>query len=98
MHYVVITRTDDTPNSDLGYYLANVGATMEPHQGRLLAFEQPERLEGAGEFTKMAIVEFPSEEAARGWYGSAAYQKLAAWRIATMGKPVDFSLVSGLPA
>ncbi|WP_267883117.1 MULTISPECIES: hypothetical protein [Streptomyces] len=38
MHYVVITRTDHTPDAELGHYLANVGATMEPFRGRLLAF------------------------------------------------------------
>ncbi|AUY50381.1 hypothetical protein C2142_17205 [Streptomyces sp. CB01881] len=98
MHYVVITRSDSTPDSDLGHYLANVGATMEPYGGRLLAFDVPQRLEGAGGFTKTAVLEFPTGEAARGWYSSAAYQEIAAWRIATMGGQVDINLVSGVPA
>ncbi|MEV0624050.1 DUF1330 domain-containing protein [Nonomuraea sp. NPDC050404] len=98
LHYVVITRIDDTPDSDLGHYLANVGASMTPYGGRLLAFGTPQRLEGDTKITKTAILEFPSDESARNWYESAVYQNLAAWRIATIGGPVDFNLVSGVPA
>ncbi|MGW1198391.1 DUF1330 domain-containing protein [Streptomyces sp. NPDC002536] len=98
LHYVIITRTDDTPDSALAPYLANVGATLEPYQGRLLAFGQPQRLEGTGKLTRTAILEFPSEDASRGWYESAAYQELAIWRIETMGGPVEFNLVSGMAA
>ncbi|WP_405616801.1 DUF1330 domain-containing protein [Streptomyces sp. NBC_01511] len=96
MHYVVFVRTDDTPDSDLGHYLANVGATIESHGGRLLAFGAPTRLEGAVEYTKTAILEFPSEAEARGWYDSPGYQELVASRVAAMGKPVDVNLLGGL--
>ncbi|SHF63133.1 DUF1330 domain-containing protein [Streptoalloteichus hindustanus] len=96
MHYVVIVRTDDTPDSDLGHYLAHVGATLEPFEGQLLAFARPERLEGTVDYTKTAVLSFPTEEQARGWYASPAYQDLVAWRIATMGHPVEFNLVPGL--
>ncbi|WP_406204685.1 DUF1330 domain-containing protein [Kitasatospora sp. NBC_01560] len=98
MHYVVIVRTDDTPDSALGHYLANVGATLDAHQGRLLAFDAPAKLEGTVPYTRTAVLEFPTEAAARGWYDSPAYQELAAWRIATMGRPVDINLVAGLAA
>ncbi|WP_410657675.1 DUF1330 domain-containing protein [Amycolatopsis sp. lyj-112] len=96
MHYVVIVRTDDTPDSDLGNYLANVGATLEPFSGDLLAFASPERLEGTVAYTKTAVLSFPSEQDARGWYDSPAYQELAAWRIGVMGHQVEFNLVPGL--
>ncbi|WP_051710963.1 DUF1330 domain-containing protein [Streptomyces sp. NRRL S-350] len=97
MHYIVITRTDSTPDAALGHYLANVGATMEPYQGRLLAFDAPARLEGDTGHTKTAILEFPTEADAHGWYHSPAYQALAAWRIDTMGHPVTISALPGLP-
>ncbi|MFE9428032.1 DUF1330 domain-containing protein [Kitasatospora sp. NPDC006697] len=97
-HYAVFTRTDRTPDTDLGHYLANVGATIAPYGGRLLAFDAPRPLEGSGEITKTAILEFPSEEDARGWYGSPAYQELVAWRTEVLGGPVDVNLVSGIPA
>ncbi|MEU9076161.1 DUF1330 domain-containing protein [Kitasatospora sp. NPDC004745] len=96
MHYVVITRTDLTPDAALGHYLANVGATMEPYRGRLLAFGAPARLEGDTAYTRTAILEFPTEADAHGWYGSPAYQALAAWRIETMGHPVTVAAVAGL--
>ncbi|WP_280233454.1 DUF1330 domain-containing protein [Nocardia cyriacigeorgica] len=96
MNYVVITRTDATQDSELGHYLANVGATLTPFDGRLLAFAAPEKLEGTAAYTKTAVLEFPSEQSAREWYESAAYQELATWRIGIMGHPVDFSLVPGL--
>ncbi|KAA2263375.1 DUF1330 domain-containing protein [Solihabitans fulvus] len=95
MHYVVIVRTDSTQDSELGHYLANVGATLEPFEGQLLAFAAPERLEGTVDYTKTAVLAFPSEQTARGWYTSPAYQDLAAWRVATMGHPVELSLVPG---
>ncbi|MFD0397613.1 DUF1330 domain-containing protein [Kitasatospora sp. NPDC127121] len=98
MHYVLITRTDHTPDAALGHYLANVGATMEPYQGRLLAFDTPARLEGETAYTKTAILEFPTAADADGWYHSPAYQALATWRITTMGHPVTITTVPGLPA
>ncbi|NKY37260.1 DUF1330 domain-containing protein [Nocardia speluncae] len=96
MHYVVVTRTDATPDSEMGHYLANVGATLMPFDGRLLAFAAPEKLEGAVAYTKTAVLEFPSGQTAREWYNSAAYRELATWRIGVMGHPVDFSLVPGV--
>ncbi|MFD7589797.1 DUF1330 domain-containing protein [Kitasatospora sp. NPDC059811] len=98
MHYVLITRTDHSPDAALGHYLANVGATMEPYQGRLLAFDTPARLEGETAYTKTAILEFPTAADADGWYHSPAYQALATWRITTMGHPVTITTVPGLPA
>ncbi|RBQ15804.1 DUF1330 domain-containing protein [Spongiactinospora rosea] len=96
MHYVVFVRTDNTPDSDLGHYLANVGATLEPFDGELLAFAAPERLEGRADYTKTAIVRFPTEQAARGWYASPQYQELVDWRASIMGHPVDVNLVAGI--
>ncbi|MDI2127557.1 DUF1330 domain-containing protein [Yinghuangia seranimata] len=98
MHYVLFVRTDTTPDADLGHYLANVGATLAEHEGRLLAFGAPERLEGGVDYTRMALVAFPSADAARAWYASDAYQELAGWRVETMGHPVDVNLVAGLAA
>ncbi|PSK98851.1 uncharacterized protein (DUF1330 family) [Murinocardiopsis flavida] len=96
MHYIVIVRTDTVPDSDLGHYLANVGDTLARHNGRLLAFGAPSRLEGGVAYTKTAVIEFDSEAAATGWYHSDAYQDLASWRIQTLGHEVDINLVPGL--
>ncbi|WP_045303975.1 DUF1330 domain-containing protein [Saccharothrix sp. ST-888] len=96
MHYVIFVRTDHTPDADLGHYLANVGATLEPFHGRLLAFDAPARLEGETAHSRIAILEFPAEEDARGWYHSPAYQELVAWRTGVLGRPVDVGLLKGL--
>ncbi|GAA2440619.1 hypothetical protein GCM10010191_65670 [Actinomadura vinacea] len=98
MHYVLFVRTDATPDAELGRYLAGVGATLAEHDGQLLAFGAPARLEGPVEYTKMALVAFPSEQAARGWYASDGYQELADWRVQVMGHPVDVNLLAGLTA
>ncbi|MER7751832.1 DUF1330 domain-containing protein [Kitasatospora sp. NPDC097643] len=98
MHYIVITRTDATTDAELGHYLANVGATLEPYQGHLLAFDAPASLEGDTPLTKTAILAFPTEADAHGWYHSPAYQSLATWRIATMGHPVTISTLPALAA
>ena len=95
MHYAVFTRTDHTPDESLGHYLANVGATLDAAGGRLLAFGAPTVLEGATQHTKVALLEFPDEQAARTWYASDAYQQLVAWRTEVMGHPVDLDLIAG---
>ncbi|MFD8141820.1 DUF1330 domain-containing protein [Streptomyces sp. NPDC059708] len=98
MHYVLFIRTDNTPDAALGHYLTHVGPTLDAFGGRLLAFDAPTRLEGASAYTKTALVGFPTEESARGWYASPAYQELVAWRVETMDHEVDVQLVAGLPA
>ncbi|AUG75027.1 hypothetical protein CFP65_0041 [Kitasatospora sp. MMS16-BH015] len=98
MHYVIFTRTDQTPDAELGHYLANVGATLDPFYGRLLTFGEPERLEGETRYTRTALLEFPTEDDARAWYRSPAYQELVHWRTQALGHSVDINLLTGAAA
>lgn len=38
-------------------------------------------VEGEGGFQRLVVIEFPSREAAEGWYNSPAYQKLIPLRL-----------------
>lgn len=54
-----------------------------PYGGKLLSVEEgPEVIEGEWGYTRTVLLEFPSEEQARAWYGSADYQAIAQHRRA----------------
>jgi uncharacterized protein (DUF1330 family) len=63
-------------NADVFDYLRRVQPTLDPFGGRFLVHGGPvEVLEGTWPGT-LVILEFPSLEAARAWYGSPAYQEI----------------------
>ena len=74
--YAVFIRDRLRDPEKMQTYLDEVGATFEGHQARRLvghgAFEM---LEGAA-MESVVIMEFPSTEAARAWYDSAAYREV----------------------
>jgi uncharacterized protein (DUF1330 family) len=78
--YVVAHNVVNNPEA-FGPYVERVGAVTASHGGRYL-FVGPgvSVLEGDWAPDGMAIIEFPSEEAARGWYDSPEYQELVALR------------------
>lgn len=81
--YLIVTVTYE----DLGWteaYRRDVPAIIAAHGGRYLARSgKPERLEGAGEMPHtVAILEFPTAEAARGMLADPAYQPYAQARQA----------------
>ena len=56
---------------------------FSPYGGRLLSVDEaPEVLEGEWGYTRTVLLEFPSEEQAHAWYGSADYQAIAQHRRA----------------
>ncbi len=56
---------------------------FNPYGGKLLSVEEaPEVLEGEWGYTRTVLLEFPSEESAHAWYGSADYQAIAQHRRA----------------
>jgi len=64
-----------------GEYRKEVAATLAPFDGRFVARGGNYTvLEGRWEHPRTVIIEFPSREAAQGWYDSAAYQKIIALR------------------
>lgn len=56
-------------------YVAQVEATLQPFGGRFLARKpDPAVLEGTLRPARAIVLEFPSEDAARAWHASPAYQ------------------------
>ena len=56
-------------------YVEQVEATRAPFGGRFVARKpDPEALEGGPAPSRAIILEFPSEEKARAWHASPAYQ------------------------
>ena len=62
-------------------YAKGVPATLAPFEGRFVARGgKVTSLEGQWEHARTVIIEFPSRDAAEGWYKSAAYQKIIGLR------------------
>jgi uncharacterized protein (DUF1330 family) len=62
-------------------YAKGVPATLAPFEGQFVARGGKfTSLEGQWEHARTVIIEFPSREAAEGWYRSAAYQEIIGLR------------------
>lgn len=70
----------DVPNSAGLTYLERVEATVLPFGGKWLAQGPAEVVEGAWPGA-VVLMEFPSREAAKNWYNSAAYQEILPLRL-----------------
>jgi uncharacterized protein (DUF1330 family) len=58
-------------------YVSQVQATLDPYGGRFIARGGPaQSLEGSPVTGRVAMMEFPSAEAAQGWFRSPAYRKI----------------------
>ena len=56
--------------------------TISAHGGRIVAFDEtPEVVEGAVDYPRTVIVEFPTREAFRAWYDSPEYQAILPVRL-----------------
>jgi uncharacterized protein (DUF1330 family) len=63
-------------------YRSQVPATIEPFGGHFIARGgQMTVLEGEWAHPRVVIIEFPSRDAAEGWYRSADYQKIISLRL-----------------
>ncbi|MFD5429783.1 DUF1330 domain-containing protein [Streptomyces sp. NPDC127084] len=77
-------------------YIERIQATLDPFGGRFLVHGAPERDVREGEWpSALVLIGFPSMDAARAWYESAAYQELIALR--TRHIPGDAMLIEGVP-
>jgi uncharacterized protein (DUF1330 family) len=64
-------------------YGAAVDETLILHGGKILSVEEsPNVLEGAWNYTRTVLLEFPSSKHATDWYESAQYQAIAGQRMA----------------
>jgi uncharacterized protein (DUF1330 family) len=92
--YCVVYEIVDDPTM-FEEYRRQVLATIQAHDGRFLvrggAFTA---LEGEMPYERIAMVEFPSREAAERWYHSAEYQRILPLR--TNASRSQFILVDGI--
>jgi uncharacterized protein (DUF1330 family) len=80
--YVVAYVSVNDPDS-MGRYATTVGPITESHGGRyLFAGPGAETLDGEWPGDGLAIIEFPSREAALRWYESSEYAEVKPLRLA----------------
>jgi uncharacterized protein (DUF1330 family) len=74
----------ETPNDEWVFseYRKAVPATLEAFGGKFIVRGgNLTLLEGEWPHSRLVIIEFPSREAAEGWYRSAEYQKIIGLRL-----------------
>jgi len=80
---------------DLASYGAGFMDIFQRYEGRLLSVEEsPQTLEGAWDYTRTVLIEFPSEAQAKAWYHSDVYQALAQHRYAAAD--ANIVMINGL--
>ncbi len=81
-------------HQEYGKYLASVDEVFARFNGKYLALdEHPPVLEGSWDYTKVVLIEFPSEKDLRAWYESEDYQAILKHRL--QGANCDSLLVKG---
>jgi uncharacterized protein (DUF1330 family) len=75
--YVVFVCREIVDQEEFNTYLERVNGTLAGHPARVLIDHgQFLILEGQGLVQGVTVYEFPSKDAARGWYDSVAYQEI----------------------
>lgn len=89
-----MVRVDDPERYKL--YTAKTPALIEKHGGRFLVRGGPvEAIEGPEFGDRLVLVEFPSKDAAKTFYGSDEYQEIMGHRTASSES--RFLLAEGVP-
>jgi uncharacterized protein (DUF1330 family) len=82
--YVVATETIIKEDSASAEYRKAAPATVEAFGGKIIVRGGGlSLLEGEWPHPRLAIIEFPSREAAEGWYNSPAYQNIIGLRLSS---------------
>ena len=78
MAVYALVEFEITDMAGIAAYAQAVPATVAAHGGRyLVTATAPEVVEGGpGEYPLKVVLEFPSMDAAKGWYDSAEYQAI----------------------
>ena len=80
--YVIFTEAITDPSAMNAYGRAAAPSIVEGGASVLAVDPQPQVIEGEWHGDQTVILEFPSVEAARAWYESAAYQEAQPLRLA----------------
>ncbi len=92
VYFVANIRIHDQEEYDK--YLASVDDVFAKFNGKYLALdEHPSVLEGVWDYTRVVLIEFPSEKELLAWYKSEDYQKILKHRLG--GAHCDAVLVHG---
>jgi len=92
--YCIVYENVDDP-TPFEEYRRQVLPTIQAHQGRFLVRGGPfTALEGEMPYERIAMLEFPSREAAERWYHSPEYQRILPLR--TQSTRSQFILVDGV--
>jgi len=84
MSIFIVAQISIRDRDEYSKYESGFMEIFSKHSGRILSVdEDPEVLEGSWPHTRTVLIEFPSNEEAKAWYGSDEYQKLAAYRFAS---------------
>ncbi len=71
-------------------YGQRIGATLVPYGGKFLAAAAGERIEGTAQPLTSAVLEFPTMDALKEWYDSAAYRELRELRRGAVDADILF--------
>ena len=89
--YAVAHMRNVTPHPEIGVYLDEVSATLDPFGGRFLVHDSVlDVVEGSWP-GHLVVIEFPDMAAVRGWYASEAYRKIIAFRTDHIESDVVFT-------
>src|SRR5262245_5003535 len=95
--YALAHLRTPTVNDDVIEYIDRIQGTLDPFGGRFLVHGPPSVFVAEGDWPgTVVIIEFPDEDAARGWYASPAYLEILPLR--TNHIEGDAILVPGVPA
>ena len=81
--YVIVQVSDISNQDAYAVYRDLAGKAVAAHGGKFIVRGgKAERIEGEGDPGRVVVIEFPSVDAAKGWYASAQYQDALAIRLA----------------
>lgn len=94
MSSYVVVESNILDKDKLAEYSQLAAPTLADFGGKFLAKGAVQSLHGNQPFAMKAVIEFPSEQQAKNWYHSDAYQALAEIRGQAMNS--QFQLIDGL--
>ena len=81
--YVIVQVSDIRDQDAYATYRNLAGKAVAAHGGRFIVRGgKAERIEGEGDCGRVVVIEFPSVEAAKGWYDAEDYQEALSIRLA----------------